>query len=101
MHRRPARPPQDWRQGLPGFLQFPGDVRLGSSLVDGRPSWLIDYSSAPMFVGHDFRDFFDEMREVRGWLRGVPASEVEQGRLDSAACCMRLAGGCTSRLTEG
>ena len=62
--------PQDCHKGLPGFLQFAGDMRLGSSLVDGQPTWLIDYTDAEPLVGHDFRGFTDELREVAGWLDG-------------------------------
>ena len=54
---------------MPGFLQFPGDMRITRSLSDGRPTWMIDYSKAPPFVGHDFRGFTDEMREVGAWRR--------------------------------
>jgi hypothetical protein len=62
-------------------LLFPGDVRLTSSLVDGQPAWGIFYDGAAPFVGHDFQQFFDEMREVSRAGAGAGADGADDGWL--------------------
>jgi hypothetical protein len=67
---------QEWSKGLPGVLAYPADVLVKSSLVDGEPTWIIDYTNAPSFGGRSISYFEDEMREVIG------SGEVSRSRAE-------------------
>jgi hypothetical protein len=68
----PLRITQEWSKGMPGVLAYAADVLVKSSLVDGEPTWIIDYTNSPPFGGRSINYFEDEMREVRGWVGLLP-----------------------------